>query len=92
MAKRQSRRSISLKGITYQRLKNYARDRAAISGLLELWIAERIGPNPDPIADLDVATGPRRCPRCRQPLPEVAPWASRASRRRPGPSSSGRAR
>jgi hypothetical protein len=43
MAKRQTRRSISVKGLTYQRLKDYcdAHDRS-ISGFLEDLIAEKL--------------------------------------------------
>ena len=43
MAKRQTRRSISVKGITYQRLKNYCEDQnLRVSGYLESIIAERL--------------------------------------------------
>lgn len=43
MAKRQTRRSISVKGITYQRLKNYCEDQnLSVSGYLESIIAERL--------------------------------------------------
>jgi len=43
MAKRQTRRSISVKGITYQRLKNYCEDQnMSVSGYLESIIAERL--------------------------------------------------
>jgi len=43
MAKRQTRRSISVKGITYQRLKDFcdAHDKS-VSGFLEEIIAERL--------------------------------------------------
>ena len=43
MAKRQTRRSISVKGITYQRLKDYcdANDKS-VSGFLEEIISERL--------------------------------------------------
>ncbi len=43
MAKRQTRRSISVKGITYQRLKDYCdTHRLSVSGFLEDLIAERL--------------------------------------------------
>ena len=43
MAKRQTRRSISVKGITYQRLKNYCEAHdLSISGYLEQIIAEKL--------------------------------------------------
>ena len=43
MAKRQTRRSISVKGITYQRLKNFCEDQGlSVSGYLEQIIAERL--------------------------------------------------
>lgn len=43
MAKRQTRRSISVKGITYQRLKDYCdANNISVSGYLEEIIAERL--------------------------------------------------
>jgi len=43
MAKRQTRRSISVKGITYQRLKDYCDARGvSVSGYLEEIIAEKL--------------------------------------------------
>lgn len=43
MAKRQTRRSISVKGITYQRLKNFCEaQNLSVSGYLEDIIAERL--------------------------------------------------
>jgi hypothetical protein len=43
MAKRQTRRSISVKGITYQRLKDYCdTNDLSVSGWLEDLIAERL--------------------------------------------------
>ncbi len=43
MAKRQTRRSISVKGITYQRLKNFCEEQnLSVSGYLENIIAERL--------------------------------------------------
>lgn len=62
MAKRQTRRSISVKGITYQRLKNYCElQGVSVSGYLEDIIArrldeanvpvpERVEPRPEPAA------------------------------------------
>jgi hypothetical protein len=60
MAKRQTRRSISVKGITYQRLKNYCEEQGlSVSGYLEEIIAnnldaqnvpvpEKVEPRPQP--------------------------------------------
>jgi hypothetical protein len=60
MAKRQTRRSISVKGITYQRLKNFCEaQNLSVSGYLEDIIAnrldeanvpvpERVDPRPEP--------------------------------------------
>jgi hypothetical protein len=43
MAKRQTRRSISVKGITYQRLKDYCdAQNKSVSGYLEEIIAEKL--------------------------------------------------
>ena len=43
MAKRQTRRSISVKGITYQRLKTYCDSKGkSVSGFLEEIIADRL--------------------------------------------------
>ncbi|PRQ03576.1 hypothetical protein ENSA5_14500 [Enhygromyxa salina] len=43
MAKRQTRRSISVKGITYQRLKDYCdASGCSVSGYLEEIIAEKL--------------------------------------------------
>jgi hypothetical protein len=43
MAKRQTRRSISVKGITYQRLKNFCEEQnLSVSGYLEDIIAARL--------------------------------------------------
>ena len=43
MAKRQTRRSISVKGITYQRLKDYCAEQGcSVSGYLEEIIAEKL--------------------------------------------------
>lgn len=62
MAKRQTRRSISVKGITYQRLKNFCEAQGlSVSGYLEDIIAgrldeanvpvpERVDPRPEPTA------------------------------------------
>lgn len=41
MAKRQTRRSISVKGVTYQRLKNYCKDKP-ISDLIERLVAAHL--------------------------------------------------
>jgi hypothetical protein len=43
MAKRQTRRSISVKGLTYQRLKNFCEEQSlSVSGYLEQIIADRL--------------------------------------------------
>lgn len=43
MAKRQTRRSISVRGVTYQRLKNFCdAEGLSVSGYLEDIIAERL--------------------------------------------------
>ncbi|MEE9382413.1 MAG: hypothetical protein V3V08_03250 [Nannocystaceae bacterium] len=43
MAKRQTRRSISVRGVTYQRLKNFCdAEGLSVSGYLEEIIAERL--------------------------------------------------
>lgn len=43
MAKRQTRRSISVKGITYQRLKNFCEEQSlSVSGYLEDIIAAKL--------------------------------------------------
>jgi hypothetical protein len=43
MAKRQTRRSISVKGLTYQRLKNFCETQnLSVSGYLEDIIAQRL--------------------------------------------------
>ena len=68
MAKRQTRRSISVKGITYQRLKNFCEDQnLSVSGYLEEIIASR----------LDEANVP--VPEKVDPRPAAAPTAPTAS-------------
>ena len=43
MAKRQTRRSISLKGLTYQRLKGYCdAEKKSVSGYLEELVIEKL--------------------------------------------------
>ncbi len=52
MAKRQTRRSISVKGITYQRLKNYCESHeVSISGYLETIIAEHLDAEGVPVPE-----------------------------------------
>ena len=64
MAKRQTRRSISVKGITYQRLKNYCESQGmSISGFLEDIIAARLDAERVPV--------PKRV----EPTPSPAPEA-----------------
>ena len=52
MAKRQTRRSISVKGITYQRLKNYCEDQGlSVSGYLEQIIAQNLDAEDVPVPE-----------------------------------------
>lgn len=52
MAKRQTRRSISVKGITYQRLKNFCEaQNKSVSGYLEGIIAEHLDAENVPIPE-----------------------------------------
>lgn len=48
MARRQSRRSISVKGLTYERLKRHVAETGdSVSGYLEALIEEKLGPPTD---------------------------------------------
>ena len=52
MAKRQTRRSISVKGITYQRLKNFCETQGhSVSGYLEDIIAEHLDAENVPVPE-----------------------------------------
>lgn len=52
MAKRQTRRSISVKGITYQRLKNFCEDSGvSVSGYLEQIIADQLDARNVPVPE-----------------------------------------
>jgi len=52
MAKKQTRRSISLKGLTYQRLKNLCERREeSISGFVERLVAEKMDEVGEPIPE-----------------------------------------
>jgi len=52
MAKRQTRRSISVKGITYQRLKNFCEDQGvSVSGYLEQIIADKLDAQNVPVPE-----------------------------------------
>jgi hypothetical protein len=52
MAKRQTRRSISVKGITYQRLKNFCEaQNLSVSGYLEDIIANRLDEANEPVPE-----------------------------------------
>ena len=64
MAKRQTRRSISVKGITYQRLKNFCEDTGlSVSGYLEQIIADKLDAQNVPVPE---KVEPRPAP-ARQP-------------------------
>ena len=63
MAKRQTRRSISVKGITYQRLKNFCEEGGlSVSGYLEQIIADKLDsqnvPVPERVEPRPVAAKP----------------------------------
>ena len=59
MAKRQTRRSISIKGISYQRLKNHCDDEGrSLSGWLEEVIAEKLDAAGVPMPMLPVRAYP----------------------------------
>lgn len=63
MAKRQTRRSISVKGITYQRLKDYCdAEGRSVSGLLEEIIAERLDAAGVPVPTVLRPRAPRKEP------------------------------
>lgn len=52
MARKQTRRSISLKGLTYQRLKNHCEAKGrSISGYLEEIVAARLDAEGVPVPD-----------------------------------------
>lgn len=52
MAKRQTRRSISVKGITYQRLKNFCEESGvSVSGYLEQIIADQLDAQNVPVPE-----------------------------------------
>lgn len=52
MAKRQTRRSISVKGLTYQRLKNFCEaQNLSVSGFLEQIIADNLDAQNVPIPE-----------------------------------------
>lgn len=61
MAKRQTRRSISVKGLTYQRLKNYCEEQGlSVSGYLEEIIANRLDEANVPIPErVEIRTKPK---------------------------------
>ncbi len=51
MARRTTRRSISVKGTTYLRLKDFALPGKSMSGILEEWIHERLDAEGAPRTD-----------------------------------------
>ncbi len=65
MARKQTRKAISVKGITYQRLKNYCSEQGrSVSGYLEEIIAEKLDAAGVPV--------PKRVePKERKPPPET---------------------
>lgn len=53
MGKRQTRRSISIKGLTYQRLKDYCdKEGRSVSGVIEDIVAERLDAAGVPVPDV----------------------------------------
>ena len=69
MAKRQTRRSISVKGITYQRLKDYCDAQGkSVSGYLEEIIAEKLD-----VAGVPIPTvlKPRPSRKANEPTEEI---------------------
>jgi len=68
MAKRQTRRSISVKGITYQRLKNFCEEQGlSVSGYLEDIIANRLDAANVPVPE---KVEPRPAPETTKPSHE----------------------
>jgi hypothetical protein len=61
MAKRQTRRSISVKGLTYQRLKNFCEEQGlSVSGYLEQIIADNLDAENVPVPEhLEVRPKPK---------------------------------
>ena len=67
MAKRQTRRSISVKGITYQRLKNFCEDNGvSVSGYLEQIIADKLDAQNVPVPE-KVEPRPTAAPKAAEP-------------------------
>jgi hypothetical protein len=67
MAKRQTRRSISVKGITYQRLKDFCdATGCSVSGYLEDIIAEKLDAAGAPVPTV-LKARPQRKPESSQP-------------------------
>lgn len=67
MAKRQTRRSISVKGITYQRLKNFCEDNnVSVSGYLEQIIADKLDAQNVPVPE-KVEPRPAAAPKAAEP-------------------------
>lgn len=67
MAKRQTRRSISVKGITYQRLKNFCEDNnVSVSGYLEQIIADKLDAQNVPVPE-KVEPRPTAAPKQAEP-------------------------
>lgn len=65
MAKRQTRRSISVKGITYQRLKNFCEEQSlSVSGYLEDIIAAKLDAANVPVPE---KVEPRAAPKANEP-------------------------
>lgn len=75
MAKRQTRKSISVKGITYQRLKNYCDSQGrSISGVLEEFIAAHLDAEKVPVPKA-IAPPPEPAPTFREDItPAIVTW------------------
>jgi hypothetical protein len=70
MAKRQTRRSISVKGITYQRLKNFCEEQnLSVSGYLEDIIAAKLDAQNVPVPE---KVDPRPKPKASEPEPIIS--------------------
>ena len=63
MGRRQTRKAISVKGLTYQRLKNWANElNQSVSGTLEQIITEKLDAENVPIPEKIEPSEPRQSP------------------------------